>query len=375
MATTVGPTSDIAVNDLYVYAVDAHALATGALPYRDFGFEYPPLALLAIALPHALGGSFETWFAIEMALFGLVCQELLRALAGPRAAWLWALAPLAVGAQIRTHFDLAAVAVLLGALLAFVRERPRAGFALLAVGGLVKLFPLLLVPVAGAWLWGRGQTRQLREGLAWCVGVLVVGTAPFWLLGGFGDMFRFHLDRPVQIESTPATALFALGGSYVTGTAQHPDGFKSNGLDGGHADLVLALSTVALVAVVVMAIVLAARAASARQLLLCCYLALLAFVGLGKVLSPQYMIWLAPFVVLALVGRELPIAGWTITAIVLTQTWFPGRYFDLVDADSDIVTVVALRNFCLIMAVAATATAIAQTKMSGSSSPSPSPAR
>ena len=39
--------------------------------------------------------------------------------------------PLLCGALLRTHFDLFPVALVLGALLLLVRERPRAGFAVL----------------------------------------------------------------------------------------------------------------------------------------------------------------------------------------------------------------------------------------------------
>ncbi|HEX6388738.1 MAG TPA: glycosyltransferase family 87 protein [Solirubrobacteraceae bacterium] len=343
------------INDLYVYSVFNDLLGDDKVPYRDFGFEYPPLALVPIALPDLLGGSYETWFAIAMLVCALACQELLRALAGPLAAWAWVAMPLALGAQVRTHFDLAAIALVLGALLAYARERPRAAFVLLGVGTLVKLFPLVLAPVAASWLWGRGRGTAARDGLLLCAGVVVAGFLPFVVLGGVDDMFRFHLERPVQIESLAASALFALGGSYVTGAPVRPDAFKSNGLDGGHADLVLALSTVALVAVLVLAIVVAARATSERHLIRCALLALLAFVTFGKVLSPQYMIWLAPFAVLALTAGDRAVAGLLVAAIVLTQVWFPSRYFDLVGEDGNIVALVAVRNLLLLAALVAVA--------------------
>ena len=66
-----------------------------------------------------------------------------------------ALAPLATGAMIRTHFDLAPVLCLVAGLAAIARGRTRRGFALLGVGGALKLFPLAAVPVAAAWLLGQ----------------------------------------------------------------------------------------------------------------------------------------------------------------------------------------------------------------------------
>jgi hypothetical protein len=54
--------------------------------------------------------------------------------------------------------------------------------------------------------------------------------------------------------------------------------------------------------------------------------AVVAFVALGKVLSPQFMIWLVPLVVLV-GGTELVLLA---LALATTQLWFPFRYWDLV---------------------------------------------
>jgi hypothetical protein len=65
---------------------------------------------------------------------------------------------------------------------------------------------------------------------------------------------------------------------------------------------------------------------SREQLVRSSAAALVAFVALGKVLSPQFLIWLLPAVVLvAAAGPSLLLAG----SLVLTQLWFPSRYWDL----------------------------------------------
>jgi hypothetical protein len=359
VATTVGPFSDTSVNDLFVYRSYADLLAGGAVPYRDFGFEYPPLAALPIwlaGLPGRDEATYAVSFAVLMGLCALAGQQLAARLAGGRraglaVAWMLALAPVVVGASLRTHFDLLPVAVALAGLLALARERPDLGFVLLGLGTMTKLFPGLLAAVAVVWLVARGQRAAALRGAVIFAAVVVLVSLP--LAGsGYADSFRFHLDRPVQIESTPASVLFALGGSQVTGTNLRPDRFKSNGLDGGHANLVAALFSAALVLAVAGVLALAARGRDVRHLVLSGFAALLAFVTLGKVFSPQYVIWLAPFAALSWVWGQRAVAGLTAAAIVLTHVEFPSRYFDLINERTGVILVVAARNAVLLAAFA-----------------------
>jgi hypothetical protein len=360
VATTVGPFADTTVNDLFVYRTYADLISAGGLPYVDFGFEYPPLAALPIwlaGLPGRDEATYAATFAVLMAGWALVGQQLAARLAGERraglqVAWMLALAPVVIGASVRTHFDALPIAIALGGLLALARERPDLGFFLLGLGTMTKLFPGLLAVVAIVWLVARGEGRAALRGAAIFTAVVVLVSLP--LSGsGYVDSFRFHLDRPVQIESTPASVLFALGDSQVTGTNLRPDRFKSNGLDGGQADLVATLFGVALLLTLGWVIALAARGRDARHLVLTGFAALLAFVTLGKVFSPQYVIWLAPFAALAWVWGERAVAALTGAAIVLTHVEFPSRYFDLINEQTNVILVVAARNALLLAALVA----------------------
>jgi hypothetical protein len=367
VATTIGPFSDTTVNDLFVYRSYADLLAAGHLPYVDFGFEYPPLA----AIPLWLGGlagrgeaTYAVTFAVLMAGCAIAGQQLAARLAGDRraglaVAWLLVLTPVLIGASVRTHFDALPIAIALGGLLALARDRPALGFVLLGLGTMTKLFPGLLAVAAIVWLAGRGERRAALRGAAVFAAVVVLVSLP--LSGaGYVDSFTFHLQRPVQIESTPATVLFALGGSRVTGTNLRPDRFKSNGLDGGHARAVAALFAAALVMTMIVIVALAARRRDVRHLVLTGFAALLAFVALGKVFSPQYVIWLAPFAALAWVWGERAVALLSAVAIVLTHVEFPSRYFDLINEKTGVILVVAVRNAILLVALGLLLAALAR---------------
>ena len=56
---------------------------------------------------------------------------------------------------------------------------------------------------------------------------------------------------------------------------------------------------------------------------------LVAFIALSKVLSPQFLIWLIPLVPLVRGRRGLAASALFGLALLLTQLWFPIRYWDL----------------------------------------------
>ncbi|WP_205696237.1 glycosyltransferase 87 family protein [Conexibacter sp. SYSU D00693] len=349
-ATLATLAADDRISDLYVYSVVDGLVSGGAVPYRDFDFEYPPLALGPLLLG---GGSEAAWTAI--AAVALAAMQL--AAPSRRAAWLLVLVPLLAGALVRTKFDLVPAAFAVGGLTLLLRARPAWAGAVLGLGTLVKLWPALLVGVAVVWL--RDRRALVHAGAA--AATVLAGCLPFLVLGGFpGALLHFHLDRPVQLESSPASVLFALGDSYVTGAPVRPDPFKSNGLDGGPAGAVRTAFVVLEVLALAGIAALVARRRDGDALLLGALGAVLAFVGLGAVLSPQYLLWLLPLAALVAARGHVVPAALVAGAAVLTRLWFPGRYFDLVFERGAVAELVAVRNLLLLGALAATARALAR---------------
>jgi glycosyl transferase family 87 len=355
----VAPWSDERVNDLFVYRGFAEPLLDGGLPYRDLSFEYPPLAAPAIALP-GLAGTGETHFRWAFALWTLaagaavvlLCGALARATGGePRRAMLAAaLMPLLCGALVRTHFDLFPVALLLGGLLLVCRDRPRAGLAVLGLGAMTKLFPLVAVPVAIAWLLARGRRREAWQGALACaatIAVVALGAVAASPDGAL-DAVRYQLDRPVQIESTPAMVLLGLD-AVGAGDAVSISSHRSDGLLHGADGAVSALLAGVLIGLVGL---LAARVGrTPRQLVLASLAGVIAFALFGKVLSPQFVIWVLPLGALAFAWRSYALAAAVTLAALLTQLEFPAHYFDVVARDPLALALVAIRNAALLTAL------------------------
>jgi hypothetical protein len=82
-------------------------------------------------------------------------------------------------------------------------------------------------------------------------------------------------------------------------------------------------------AVIAVWILFARGPATRTRLLYASAAALVTFVALGKVLSPQFLIWLIPVIPLLRRRRGLTAAAMLAAALVLTQLWFPYRYWEL----------------------------------------------
>ena len=372
---TLVPWSDESVGDLDTRRSYAALLLDGELPYRDFPFEYPPLAAPVIALP-GLAGTGEAAYRLGIAAATLVAAAalllLVRSLARrtggseTRAMLAVAVAPLLLGAVVRLHFDAVAVALAVAGVVAVLGRRPAAGLALVGLGAMIKGFPLAIAPVTLAWLWSGGDHRGAVRGAA----ALAITVAAFGIVSvaisppGAFDAVAYQLDRPVQIESAPASVLWgldAVGGAPPSTRDSHGSVALEHPLAAG---LGVAFSATLALTVVALAL-LAARSAriargrldgvdhgAGRALVLAALAALAACAALGPVLSPQFLIWVVPLLALAFAWRMHALAATAAAACALTLVEFPGRYFDLVAGEPVAIAITAGRNAALLAVVA-----------------------
>ena len=80
--------------------------------------------------------------------------------------------------------------------------------------------------------------------------------------------------------------------------------------------------------------------------------AVVVFAALGKVFSPQFMIWVAPLTALSAAWRMYPLCATLLAAHLLTLLDYPFLYDDLAAGDQWASGIVGLRNAALLAAVA-----------------------
>jgi uncharacterized membrane protein len=319
--------------DVHVYQGYAERFLHGALPYRDVFVEYPPGVFAVFMPPTAFGAShYNAAFKALMALCGaltiLLVALVLVELGSSRlrvfgAAGLLALAPVALGPISLNTYDAWPALLSVLALLFLLRDRALLAGGTLGLAVSAKVYPLVLVPLAGIYVWRRAGPRRLVAALGVLVAVAAAVVAPFaaYDLHGVASSFRSQVERGLQVESLGASLMLAADrlGLYDARVVQ-TTGVAGRNLAGSLPHTV-SLVTVALEALALLAVwALYARVRDPRTRLPLAFAAAVAgFLALTKVFSPQYLVWLVPLVVAA--------GGWiavllTAIALVLAQVWF-----------------------------------------------------
>jgi uncharacterized membrane protein len=323
------------ITDTPVYESYGEAMADGEVPYRDFGVEYPPGALPVFLMPALAKVDYRVAFEWLMGLCGggiIVAVALAARKLGLGFGTLAfvALSPLAIGSVILTRFDLWPAMLASFALAALLYERLRLGHVLLGASIAAKIYPGVFLPLTVAYTWRRHGRREALVCAALAAGVVVAVYLPFLLVAPEGVLssLRRQFSRPLQIESLGSALLLAAHQAFGLGIEMHSSHGSQN-LAGVAAGVLAVLLSVVQVAVVVWLWVRFARKREPSRYELAAYAAavLTAFIALGKVLSPQFMIWLVPVVPLA---RRYGANALLLVALVLTQLWFPFRYWELV---------------------------------------------
>jgi Glycosyltransferase family 87 len=345
--------------DMGPYRLWASAISHGQLPYRSFYFEYPPGALAPMLAAQPFS-DYATAFKVVMAVVGvgtlLIAAAALRE---PARRSLWPLlamaaSPFVVGSVFVNRFDLWPALLMAAALLLLIHGRPSAAFAFLAMGTVTKIFPVAALPAAAVWVWRTHGSRKMKQASIVFAATALLVILPFAIIGPGGLRYSFtvQLTRHLQIESLGAAILLtaARAGLYHPTIATGNPG--SLDLFGTLPDVAGAVSLVIVVVLVVYgARLLAQGQPDVDRLIAGIAGAMCIYVAFGKVLSPQYMLWLVPLV--PLVRRRSGAAGTAIllVALALTQVEFD-HYYSQLHSVGPIVWAVLARDLLLVLLTA-----------------------
>ncbi len=342
--------------DIPVYESVAREWRAGLLPYAQHRFEYPPYSLLWF-MPPTLAGSargYRIFFECEMWIAAAAIRALVWRF-GVRTAKDWRmLLPLASiffsdlcgDYLLLRRFDVVPALFALLAVLAMSRGKPMASGLALAIGVGAKLYPAVLAPLLLVAAWReKNVTRFIAGGV---LGILPLLLSSFYF--PWWQFAAFHNDRGLQVESLFGAPLWLAHffGAPVAWVL-HGTYFDS---DGPWSAAILPFAKVLfLVTASVSALWVTWRARvgvlDAPRLARLSIIAVTGFIVCNTVLSPQYLLWVAPFLALAVLrdGRVLvPLY----LAILCAPLFFPAPdYFSGLDVWRS--TAVVVRNVTLLV--------------------------
>lgn len=270
----------------------------GADGLVDGAIEYPVLTGVFMWISGLFvsdGNAYLVVSSLLLAPFALLTAYLLGRLT-PSRAWMWAAAPALVLYAFH-NWDLLVVAASVTGFYAWYRGKHTASAVAFGVGGAFKMFPVFFVAPLVLERWAAGDRRGAIRAAGAGVGTTVAINLPFALINpeGWWATYEFHRLRGPNYDSI-----------WTWLPPWLPD------FVGGHIDLVSTALTGSFFLVALGFGWARARRDGLYPFVPVCAALLAAFLLWNKVHSPQYTLWLLPF--LALVNVR--VAWWIAYSLV-----------------------------------------------------------
>jgi hypothetical protein len=297
--------------------------------FRNLPYEYPLLSII----PFSLGLIAPTaWYQVAFALWMLLLAAIIFFILSKTRSTSAAIAfafYLVIGnwGDAAARFDLVPAALILGSVLLAARTKWKWAFALLALATLFKFFPVLLVipflitqqmQSSERWYsWHRWSALGVYCGICVVVTLLALSLNIVDTI----NPFLYFFNRPIQVESVPATILWL--GKFWGYPIKIIQTYGSVNILSALSQTVSLVSSSCLIVGLLYTFLLQWR--GKLDIYTASLLTILIIIITGKVFSPQYLMWIAPL--LAFVGKAN--WKWLITwgIIGLLTTWiYPNMY-------------------------------------------------
>ncbi len=311
-------------DDTDIYERYARLVLADRVPYCDFRVEYPPLAVPLFVVPALIGGGRDAYriaFAVEMFLFNAATVWAVSAWVErregptrvPYRLVRYTLFYLCLSRLIVMRYDAAAMFAGFAAAAWWHSGRPGRGGIAAALGTLLKIYPAVVGVVAIARdLTGRDPGRW--RGILGFAATFLLGALAWLAAGGavgVAASLRYHVDRGFELGSVYSglqmLAARAVGAEIEV--IRHRAAWSS--VTAWTARLLPLVFPIQAAAVLVVALTFVRRGQDDGMRYSAA--AILAFVVTGKVFSPQYLIWLVPFMAVLEVPWSRK-AGWIFAA-------------------------------------------------------------
>ncbi len=346
-------------DDVHKYFLYASRALSGAIPYRDYGIEYPLLSFPLFLIPRLFTSDFAVYrflFGLEMLFWnGLAvyliaryteAREGIRRVPG-RLAWytlyFLLLSPLGIA-----RYDLAPMVLGFASAVWWFSRKEVAGGITAGVGALLKVFPAVVAIVGVLYEALKARQECMRGTLAFAV-TLGVGAGLWLVIGGTTGILhslQYHLGRGLEIGSLYSGFLFILT-SLTGGWISHQYTHSSEALLTPWSRAVAGV-TFPLQGIAILLTLWRFKRSGMKDGVRYAGASVLAFLLLGKVLSPQYIIWLFPFI--TVMGGKTGERAHLLFLVICfaTTAIYPWGFTGLVNLEAWAFHLLNLRNLLLV---------------------------
>lgn len=343
--------------DIANYAVWGNQMQDfGNWPYREFELEYPPGALAVANGPYWVSDEgFQEAYIVQSVAFDAFGLLAVYRLASRRHSW-WGVAAWLVlvpllGPVSYTRLDIVVAAAVAWALERAIAGRWAASGAWLGLGVAVKLTPGLILPALAIVAPRRWRPMAAAGVVAAAFVVPFVGDLPEVA----DQVFGYHLERGVHAESLWGS--LALGARWAfDADVELVSAFGASDIRATAADELKTLSNVAAVGVLLDGALTArrrVRRGDGAHLAVAVCGAFTLLTAVGRVFSPQYLVWLVAPMAVALTVAPRAMRWPAILfgcSVALAHLVYPVLFFDYLAVEGLAVAAGVGRNLLLVAA-------------------------
>jgi len=345
----------------------------GEFPYRDFAMEYPPMALIAFTLPHFIStnGSltlhqYSYAYLFENVLFSLAISTLLLA-----SIRYWhpekreRIKPLALftvliiicAPLIPWRYDLFPALLTFLAMFFIIVNKPALAGVSIGIAVAAKLYPVITIPIFVMYLLLNKEIFSFKR-FIYGGGISILTLLPFFILAPdwMTSFLSYHQLRGFEIEST-ISGLLLLGKILGIGSVKVVHNFSSFNISSAHADILI--NWIPYITITAHLIIYAScfywfrheykqrSSILPESFVVYILVSIMIFIATNKVFSPQYIIWLIPFVPLI----RFRYASILVIIALFTNLIFPSSFALLINFNPLAILLLNIRNILFIMLI------------------------
>jgi len=327
--------------DVELYQFWSLGLIQRIFPINDSMWQYPPLAGFIFTIPQYIFGNSNIGFIFTMIFFDfLILVTILKfgrslferkipvSLDGFAGAWFWIIWPILMGPLLLTRFDLVPTFFAILGLIAVYEKRINLASFLITIGTLLKLWPILILSILDKKI-----IRRMILPIS-IFGAFILIFIEFISVGSL-SFLENQSSRGLQVESV-AGILYVIY-KLLGGNVEYPFRFGSLEVEAVFANQIAFLLNISTLIFFLIIFILNIKGKlSGLNIFEKSLIVIIFAIGLSRVFSPQFCIWIGGLSALVLIFNNTKLKRVILLlsiSALFTQILYPALYVGLLSGE------------------------------------------